>query len=230
MLGVWLFEDGPGALHDVKKRPPSLLLGPLWWCLKVFQLSAAAGSVSAGMELSVSSYLWVWSSAGLLGLRLKRQCIISQNNCCTGWEGEDVRVSKFPICIFFAFLLCTTDPANTAKMRSVISLIKVSIVYFVTCLDSNQCFHVSPPGPVILVCLLLPRHLFSVLCPHSQEWSLKKECKFSFICKNIYGRKKCRVLWQCGAQIELRAKGVCLFNLCFLSPRYPLHPCPLIPV
>lgn len=58
MLGVWLFEDGSGGQHNVKNEAtPSLLLGPMRWCLRITQLSAAAGSVSAGMELSVSSYL-----------------------------------------------------------------------------------------------------------------------------------------------------------------------------
>lgn len=50
--------DGSGGQHNVKNEAtPSLQLGPTRWCLRITQLSAAAGSVSAGMELSVSSYL-----------------------------------------------------------------------------------------------------------------------------------------------------------------------------
>lgn len=64
-------------------------------CLRTTQLSAAARSVSAGMELSFSSYLCVCSSAGLPGLRLERQCNISQNNCCAGQRGGgDSCISK----------------------------------------------------------------------------------------------------------------------------------------
>lgn len=47
---------GPRALYDGKQRDRHLLvLGPLQWWLRVFQLSTAGGSASAEKELSASS-------------------------------------------------------------------------------------------------------------------------------------------------------------------------------
>lgn len=131
-----------------KQRPPCLVLGPLRWWFKVSQLSTAAGSVSTGMELSASSsYVWVCCSAGLLGLSLERKYISHNSRCAYNSAREDAHVGSV---------------SKWVRWQNVQRY----------CMFTCQNCRYFLPGPEILVCLLPPHHLFSVLSPHSQEWSL----------------------------------------------------------
>lgn len=99
---------------------------------------------------------------------------------------------------------------NTAKHMTLNDFYIFQVFYIFTWLDSKQYFHVSPPEQVILVCPLLPRHLFSRLCPHSQEWSLKNKNKCSF----IYSKTKkiwegnLKAMW---SQNRDKNQRICLF-------------------
>lgn len=74
---------------------------------------------------------------------------------------------------FVSFLLSIIMLVFSVPITSRVKILYIASCGMFTCLDLKQHRRYSPHGQVILDFLLPPYHLFSVLIPHSPEWSLE---------------------------------------------------------